>query len=82
MEKKTFYRLLVANIKLTRQLKGMTQEELAEKANLSTTHVGRIENGEAEPKIYSFYKLCAVLGIQIPSSLEHFKAQVDRDIDE
>lgn len=82
MEKNTFYRLLAANIKLTRQLKGMTQEELAEKAGLSTTHIGRIENGKAEPKVYSYYKLCAALGIQLPSSLENFQAQMDREIDE
>lgn len=73
MAKNTFYKLLALTIKLTRQIKGMTQEELAEKANLSTTHIGRIENGKAEPKVYSYYKICAVLGIQIPSPLEHFK---------
>ncbi|PKG25274.1 helix-turn-helix domain-containing protein [Niallia nealsonii] len=82
MEKKNFYKLLAANIKLTRQLKGITQEELAEKAGLSTTHIGRIENGKAEPKVHSYYKICAVLGIQIPSSLEQFKIQMDRDINE
>lgn len=82
MEKNTFYRLMAANIKLTRQLKGMTQEELAEKAGLSTTHIGRIENGKAEPKMYSYYKLCAALGIQTPASLEYLQAQMDRDTEE
>jgi uncharacterized Tic20 family protein len=44
-----------------RQLKGFTQEQLAEKCEVSTRTVQRIENGEVDPRAYTLHCLGDVL---------------------
>lgn len=44
-------RQLGHRIRIARREKGMTQERLAETANLSTTYIGRLERGEKTPSI-------------------------------
>ena len=50
-------------IRMIRIDKGYSMEELAEKADINTTHLGRIERGETVPKIDSIEKLVNALGI-------------------
>jgi len=43
---------------------GMTKAELAEAVGMSAVHLGRIERGEASPKIDTALKILEVLGVE------------------
>ena len=51
------------NIQLARMNKGLTQEQLAEKCNVSTQYIGTIERGKASGSILLLIDICNVLGI-------------------
>jgi transcriptional regulator with XRE-family HTH domain len=51
-------------IKKLRLDKGMTQEELAERTNLSTRTIQRIENGEVDPRAYTLQTLASALEVE------------------
>jgi transcriptional regulator with XRE-family HTH domain len=50
-------------IRIIRNDKGLSIEELAEKADVNATHLGRIERGETIPKLDSIEKIIIALGI-------------------
>ena len=52
------------NLKRLRVLNALTQEELAEKAGLTSTAVARIERNESEPRMTSIRKLAMALGVK------------------
>ena len=52
-------------IKVYRKKKGLTQEELAEKVDLSVQHISRIESGCYIPSLKSFFMMVDVLGIDL-----------------
>lgn len=43
----------------------MTQEELANRVGANKSYISRIENGKTEPKVSTFYRLAAALGLTI-----------------
>lgn len=45
---------------------GYTQEELAEKLNISRTHMGHIEQGRKSPSIKLMDKLARALKVKVP----------------
>ena len=45
---------------------GYTQEELAEKLNISRTHMGHIEQGRKAPSIKLMDKLARALKVKVP----------------
>lgn len=49
--------LVGLRIKKHRHLLKMTQEQLAEKAELSSNYIGLIENGQKKPSLESFIKI-------------------------
>jgi transcriptional regulator with XRE-family HTH domain len=51
-------------IKKLRLDRGMTQEELAERTNLSTRTIQRIENGEVDPRAYTLQTLASALEVE------------------
>jgi len=51
-------------IKKLRLDRGMTQEELAERTNLSTRTIQRIENGEVDPRAYTLQTIASTLEIE------------------
>ena len=51
------------NIQLARMKKGLTQEQLAEKCNVSTQYIGTIERGKAPGSILLLIDICNVLDI-------------------
>lgn len=55
-------------LKELRDAKGMTQEDLAEKAELFRTYLSRIETGGANPTLTVIYQLAQAVG-EPPSSL-------------
>jgi len=61
-------------IKTIRIQKGLTQEVLAEKTNVSTRTIQRIENNEVDPRSYTLEKIAEALGINFNEiSLFHYE---------
>jgi transcriptional regulator with XRE-family HTH domain len=52
-------------IKELRLLKGLTQEELAERTNLNVRTIQRIESGEVDPRSYTLNLLADALGVEL-----------------
>jgi len=55
---------IAAKLKKTRLEKGMTQYDVAEKADLSTNYYARIERAEVTPSIETLEKLVKALKIK------------------
>ena len=47
-----------------RKKKGLTQEELADKAGMHFTYVGQIERGLRNPSLVNLHKLAKALGVR------------------
>jgi len=58
--------LLAKNIKKYRKIKGVSQEDLAERAKTSLTHIGMIEIGRKFPSVNMLEKIAGALGIDTP----------------
>lgn len=48
-----------------RRKANMTQEELAEKIGTNKSYISRVEAGKTEPKVSTFYRIMAALGLTI-----------------
>jgi hypothetical protein len=51
------------NIRKYRTSKGLRQEDIAERADLSTNYIGMIERGEKTPSLETFINIVNVLGV-------------------
>ncbi len=60
---------LAKRIKDLRKLKGMSQEILAEKANLHPSLIGKMERGEINPTIISLEKIAKAFNITLAELL-------------
>ena len=58
-----------AQIRHFRHQKGLSQEELALKANLNPAYFGQVERGEKCPTIDTLYKTATALGIPLSELL-------------
>jgi len=61
---------LSANIRAERHRKGISQEILSEKINLSTRSISAIENGWQTPSIFVVHDIAKVLEIDINELLK------------
>lgn len=52
-------------IKKYRKLAGLTQEQLANKVHVSTTHIGLVETGKRHFSLKTLQKIASVLGIKV-----------------
>ena len=43
----------------------MTQEELAQKIGSNKSYISRVETGKTEPKVSTFYRIAAALGLTV-----------------
>ena len=59
------YLSLGSRIKTARKQKGLTQEQLAEHADLSTTHISNIENGKAIPSLQAIVNIANALSATV-----------------
>ena len=62
---KVNYSLIGRHIKEIRSAKGLTQADLAEKIDVSTPHISRIESGAKRPSLETLIKTATVLGTTI-----------------
>lgn len=63
-------RVIGARIKAARERAGMTQEELAEAADLSPMHVSAIERGVKTPRLDTFVNIANVLAVSSDTLLQ------------
>lgn len=49
-----------------RQSQNLSQEELAEKANMHRTYIGMIERGERNPALLNLIRLAQALDVPLP----------------
>lgn len=68
-----FREILALNLKVARVKKSLTQEQLAEKADISTKHLTKIENKKVTPSSFMLYNLAKVLNVSVDSLLEEQK---------
>ncbi len=57
----TFNEFLGKTVKEQRELRGLTQADLAKKAGISRVRIGQIERGEAEPSVGTLNKIAEAL---------------------
>jgi len=57
------------NVRKLRRSRGMSQEELAEVANLHRTYVGSVERGERNISIDNMERLALALGVNLREML-------------
>lgn len=58
-------RLLGESVRSERKKAGFSQEKLAERANLSTVFISRIERGVESPSVDNLVKIAHALGVQV-----------------
>ncbi len=58
-----------------RKMKGLTQEELAELAQVNLRTIQRIENNESEPRGYTMKNICTALSVNIEDILDYGKEE-------
>ena len=71
-----------SRLKALRKERGYTQEQLAERTNLSTRHIAGIEKGEANPSFEVLYTIISVLGTSFDAIFNPADEQVEREIQE
>jgi y4mF family transcriptional regulator len=65
-------RLLGETVRIRRKKAGLTQEKLAEKADLSTVFISRIERGKESPSVDSLVKIARALGARARDLVKKF----------
>lgn len=69
-EKERFAKKVGAILQEARRKKGLTQEELADKADFHRTYIGFMEQGVYSPNLYSLTKIAKALGIKLSDLLK------------
>jgi transcriptional regulator with XRE-family HTH domain len=54
-----------ASVRHLREVHGMSQEKLAEKADLNRSYLGEVERGSAVPSLSTAAKLAGALGVSL-----------------
>jgi len=62
--------VLSNELRKARLAAGLTQEELAAKANVSREYVNYIERGKRQPTVVVFLRLCKAINVHAPDMLE------------
>jgi transcriptional regulator with XRE-family HTH domain len=61
---------VATRIKTLREHRGMTQEELAEKAGVSRTYLARLETARQDPTLSTLEKLAKALRVKVAKLIE------------
>ena len=63
------YKLIGSRIKKQREKISLTQEVVAEKADITTVYLSKIENGKVHPTLDTLSAICAVINCDLGSLL-------------
>ena len=66
-------------IRKLRKAHGLSQEELAERVNISTTHMSHIETGGTKLSLPVFVDIAVALGVRTDDLLDYEKADASGD---
>ncbi len=66
-------------IRYLRFKKGMTQEELAEKTDISVRTIQRIENGEVDPRSYTLQRIASALEIDYKELIKTEEDKLEKE---
>lgn len=69
-EKQRFAKHIGKRLRKVRESKGLSQEELSEKAGYYRTYVGHIENGRHSPSVHTMWRLAQVLKVDVSELLK------------
>lgn len=61
----TYYDRIGGNVRRIRMEKGLTQERLAEKTELSLTAIQKVETGHSGSRLETLIRIAAVLGVSL-----------------
>ncbi len=67
------------NVRRIRQIRGYSQEELAERAGLHRTYVGSVERGERNVSLYNIVTLARALDVPVSDLFSGIITQAVRD---
>lgn len=67
MSKRSLAKVVGYKIQFLRHQHHLTQEELAEAIHMDRSHLGKIENGLANPSIKTLYFISQALGVRLSS---------------
>lgn len=67
---------LGANIRMIRELKGITQQNLADELKVNQKTISRIENGSLSPKFDVLVKISDVLAVSLENILQFDDKQI------
>ena len=65
-------RYLGEAVRTHRKAGALSQEKLAEKAELSTVFISRIERGKESPSVDSLVKIARALGVKVRDLVDNF----------
>jgi ribosome-binding protein aMBF1 (putative translation factor) len=69
-DKERFAKKVGAILQEARKKKGLTQEQLADKADFHRTYIGFMEQGVYSPNLYSLTKIAKALGVKLTDLLK------------
>ena len=70
--------LLGRRIRSLRNMKGWTQQELGEQADVNYKFVGEIERGQQNPSFAVLVKIAAALGVELPELFRFQSEELSR----
>ena len=76
------YGIIGERIKQERLDKGLTQETLAEKANISASFLGQIERGERKLSLVTLIQIAKVLGVSLDYLVSDYSPRENPELDE
>lgn len=65
MEDNDYLRLFAQRVRTLREAQGISQEKLAERAELHRTYIGMVERLERNPSLVCIHKIAKGLGVHI-----------------
>jgi len=72
----TMHNKLGATLRKLRELRGITQSELAEKAGFTITYISLIESGKRNPTAQALHKIADVLDAEIIAVSRNLKKDI------
>ena len=69
MDKKLIIERISENLLIQRRRKNLTQDAVADAANISTKYYNLIENGKANPSITNIVNICKALDMELGALL-------------
>ena len=65
MTQEELQKLIGRNIRIIRERKSMSAQELASSCNFEKSNMSRLESGNTNPTIWTLYKICQALEVSL-----------------